>query len=380
MNTFKSILIVVVVALSIGATARAQSLDAVDSSVAYAVVGELVYQQADVDVKPEFPGGDKAMYEFMNSNIHYPQDAQKDSIEGTVIVHFTIDEDGSISDAGVVRSPRQSLSEEALRMIKSMPKWIPASRDDKPVKVNLTVPVKFRLNNDIHVFHIDDVDVKPVFPGGDRAMCEFIIKNMRHPMLTQQLDIEGTAVVRFTIEKDGGITDAKAVRSPHNSLSEEAVRLVMSMPAWTPGRKNGQPVRVHYTLPIIFKVFGGGTPNDEIIEKIAATIAAYEPVYELDDLDVQPEFPNGQRAMYEFMNKNLKYPPTEYRQATVLVQFVVGEDGVLTDAQVVFSDHELFSKEVLRVVGLMPTWTPGQRNGKPVKARYLLPARVKTVY
>lgn len=331
---------------------------------------------------PVFPGGESAMYEFMNSNIHYPQDAQKDSIEGTVIVHFTIDEDGSISDAWAVRSPHQSLSEEAVRMIKSMPKWIPASRDDKPAKFNLTLPVKFRLNNDMHVFHIDDVDVKPVFPGGDRAMCEFIFKNMRHPMLTQQLDIEGTAVVRFTIEKDGAITDAKAVRSPHKLLSEEAVRLVKSMPIWTPGQQNGQPVRVHYTLPIRFKVFSCGTPDDVIIENIAATIAAYEQVYELDDLDVQPEFPDGQRAMCDFLNKNIRYPednPEVVIQGTVVVQFVIGEDGVLTDAQVVFSDHELFSKEVLRVVGLMPTWTPGQRNDKPVKARYLLPVRFKTL-
>ena len=85
--------------------------------------------------------------------------------------------------------------------------------------------------------------------------------------------------------------------------------------------------------------------------------------------------------MFDFLVKNIKYPeenPEVHTQGTVLVQFVVGEDGVLTDAQILYSDHAKFSNEVLRVVGLMPAWTPGQKDGKPVKVRYLLPARFKS--
>lgn len=107
---------------------------------------EVAYDLADVDVKPEYPGGEKAMYEFMSHNIHYPEDAHEDGIQGTVVVLFTISSDGTVTNAKAVRSPHSSLSNESVRMVMSMPKWTPARHQGQPVAVYYTLPVRFKLN------------------------------------------------------------------------------------------------------------------------------------------------------------------------------------------------------------------------------------------
>lgn len=109
-------------------------------------VQEITYDLANVQQKPEFPGGEKAMYEFMNKNIHYPPAAQEEGIQGTVVVMFTIAKDGSVTGAKAVRSPHESLSAEAVRMVTSMPKWTPGRNNGQAVKVNYTLPVRFKLN------------------------------------------------------------------------------------------------------------------------------------------------------------------------------------------------------------------------------------------
>lgn len=104
------------------------------------------------------------------------------------------------------------------------------------------------------VYDLSNVEHKPEFPGGDQAMYDFISQNIRYPLAAQEDGITGTVVVQFTIGKDGMVTEARAFRSPHESLSKEAVRIVMSMPKWTPARNQGQPVAVYYTLPVRFRL------------------------------------------------------------------------------------------------------------------------------
>lgn len=105
---------------------------------------EVTYELANVQIKPEFPGGESAMYEFLGTNIHYPAEAQKQGIQGMVIVSFTIDKDGSVTEAKAVRSPHESLSKEAVRVVLSMPKWSPGINNGVAVKVTYTLPLKFK--------------------------------------------------------------------------------------------------------------------------------------------------------------------------------------------------------------------------------------------
>lgn len=97
------------------------------------------------DKMPEYPGGVSAMMKFLSSNIKYPVDAQKKAISGRVIVQFVVMEDGSLSQVKIVRGVEPSLDEEALRVVKEMPKWTSGMADGKKVKVKFTVPIMFAL-------------------------------------------------------------------------------------------------------------------------------------------------------------------------------------------------------------------------------------------
>lgn len=100
-----------------------------------------------VEQQPEFPGGMAALMKFLGDNIKYPVIAQENGIQGRVITNFVVERDGSITDVQVVRGQDPSLDREAVRVIKSMPKWKPGEQRGKTVRVRFTLPVVFRLQN-----------------------------------------------------------------------------------------------------------------------------------------------------------------------------------------------------------------------------------------
>ena len=101
-----------------------------------------------IEQMPEFPGGQQAMFKYLSENVKYPVIARENGIQGTCIVQFVVNKDGSIVDVTVVRSGGDpSLDKEAIRVIKTMPKWRPGMHKGKPVRVKYTVPVTFKLNN-----------------------------------------------------------------------------------------------------------------------------------------------------------------------------------------------------------------------------------------
>ena len=94
----------------------------------------------------------------------------------------------------------------------------------------------------------------PTFPGGDAAMMKYLSENVKYPALAIKAQEQGRVVVSFTVEKDGAISDVKVARSVTPSLDAEAVRVVKAMPKWTPGKQDGQLVRVRYNVPVSFKL------------------------------------------------------------------------------------------------------------------------------
>lgn len=99
-----------------------------------------------IDQMPEFPGGMDKLLQFINDNIQYPAEAWKKGIQGRVIVQFVVDENGNAIEPNIMRSADSSLNEEALRIIKTLPRWKPGTLKGKAVGVELTVPVTFRLD------------------------------------------------------------------------------------------------------------------------------------------------------------------------------------------------------------------------------------------
>jgi protein TonB len=94
----------------------------------------------------------------------------------------------------------------------------------------------------------------PEFPGGQSALMKYLSENIRYPVIAQENGIEGRVICSFVVERDGSITDVQVVRGVDPSLDREAVRVIQSMPKWKPGKQRGKPVRVRFTLPIVFRL------------------------------------------------------------------------------------------------------------------------------
>lgn len=98
------------------------------------------------------------------------------------------------------------------------------------------------------------VEQMPLFPGGDAALMGYLRDNIHYPTVAAENGVQGRVVVGFVVERDGSITDVNVLRSVDPSLDREAVRVVKSMPKWTPGKQNGSAVRVKYQVPVTFRL------------------------------------------------------------------------------------------------------------------------------
>jgi TonB family protein len=120
-------------------------------------------------------------------------------------------------------------------------------------------------------------------------MTEFLRTNMHYPEEAHKADIQGRVIVTFVIEKDGSVTEAKVVRSVHPLLDEEAVRVVSAMPNWQPGKQDGKPVRVKYTIPIMFSLPKTTTPSPTVDIKSAELQALANPLVIMDGTVIDHE-------------------------------------------------------------------------------------------
>ena len=98
------------------------------------------------EVMPKFPGGESGMMKFLTENVKYPKEALNKGITGRVLVEFVVERDGSINDVKIMKSVDPILDNEAIRIVKAMPKWEPGTMNGKAVRVKHTLPVTFRLN------------------------------------------------------------------------------------------------------------------------------------------------------------------------------------------------------------------------------------------
>ncbi|MFA9214698.1 MAG: energy transducer TonB [Candidatus Methylacidiphilales bacterium] len=100
-----------------------------------------------VQVAPEYPGGENAMYEFISKNVNYPVKEKENGITGRVAVRFAVMQDGSINNIEILTKTPEAFNQEVIRVIKAMPKWKPGMQDGKAVPVYFTLPVSFQLDD-----------------------------------------------------------------------------------------------------------------------------------------------------------------------------------------------------------------------------------------
>jgi protein TonB len=111
-------------------------------------------------------------------------------------------------------------------------------------------PVEEEATDEIFVV----VEKQPEFPGGTTALMKFLGDNIKYPVIAQENGIQGRVITNFVVERDGSISDVQVVRGQDPSLDKEAVRVIKTMPRWTPGQQRGKPVRVRFTLPVVFRL------------------------------------------------------------------------------------------------------------------------------
>lgn len=101
---------------------------------------------------------------------------------------------------------------------------------------------------------LDMAETMPEFEGGVQALLKYLSTNIKYPKTAEKAGTQGRVVVQFVVNKDGGIVDTKVVRGVDPELDKEALRVVNAMPKWKPGMQDGKPVRVKYTVPIMFRL------------------------------------------------------------------------------------------------------------------------------
>lgn len=106
---------------------------------------DIIYNTANVQQQPEFPGGEAAMYKWISEHLQYPAAAAEEGVSGRVTVEFIVSKTGAIENVRVVRGRHPALDKEAQRVVKAMPKWNPGRNNGQPVKVTYILPVTFKL-------------------------------------------------------------------------------------------------------------------------------------------------------------------------------------------------------------------------------------------
>lgn len=276
--------------------------------------------------------------------------------------------------------PEQATVEEV-----TIPKEIPADIDitDKDPSA---IMQKVNTGDDDDIF--DVVEEMPVFPGGQTGLMEFIAKNLRYPVKAQKEGIQGRAIARFIVEKDGSVSNlAVARRSASSELDAEAIRVLSTMPKWTPGKQRGKEVRVKYTVPIAFRLSGPEVEEIKDSKLMEVVVVGYAPKDDiitpevvLESAEIMPKYPGGASGLMSYLARNIKYPfdaQQSKTQGRVVIQMIVNKDGHVISPKVIQSVSPSLDAEAIRVVMGMPRWEPGKNDGQTVAVQYTLPITFK---
>lgn len=268
---------------------------------------------------------------------------------------------------------------------------IPETTTLQDIKVTQKeVPMtKIKAIPDSVVFEV--VEKMPEFPGGMNGLIEYLKTNVKYPEVSHKAGIQGRVIVSFVVTKDGSISDAKILRSVETNLDKEALRVISSMPKWTPGTQRGQAVNVRFTVPVAFHLSNPEPPKAEEIKNLEEVVVVgygpkqdpaaegikaneSEPVFKV--VETMPKFPGGLRGVMQYLAKSIKYPvlAQEHKEeGQVILKMVISKDGSLSNISVLRSVSPSLDAEAIRVVSNMPKWEPGQQRGQAVAVEYTLP-------
>ena len=348
-----------------------------------------------VEVMPEFPGGAEKMMDYLSTNIKYPEEAKEKGISGRVFLSFVIEKDGSVTDVKVMRSVNPLVDNEAVRVVKAMPKWKPGLMKGKPVRVNYVLPINFKLDDKVKRNGLEETS----WEGTGKGTKDKVNYTM-HMTMEIESATTGYFVMNLTSENKGKTNvEFSDVGMPFTYTFDGK-----SMGSINPINPDGSAMTADAQPPYGFTIDAKGNmiinfydmKEDIGVENIVFSNSKINTASPhgwpensakgevCDAPETMPEYVGGTDAMRTYIQENLTVPEkylnmdakAEYR---VFVQFVVAEDGSITEVQTVKPEpsKQDLNNEAVRVVKGMPKWKPGTMDGKPVKVKYTLPILFK---
>ena len=235
-----------------------------------------------VEIQPSPAGGMAGWNKYLSENLRYPPNAQRKGIEGTVIVAFVVNTDGTTTAIEILRSVGGGCDEEVIRIVKGSPKWTPGMQRGTPVRTRMRLPLRFMLggtdtsrdstevslnavplppatdgqdsSQEGAALFFDLVDTPPSPVGGLEAWSRHLSENLTYPTSARMKGIQGTVLVSFIVNTDGTIEGIELVQGIGGGCDEEAIRTIKISPSWTPGMIKGKAVRTRMKIPISFRL------------------------------------------------------------------------------------------------------------------------------
>ncbi|OPZ32083.1 MAG: transport protein TonB [Bacteroidetes bacterium ADurb.BinA174] len=227
---------------------------------------------------------------------------------------------------------------------------------------------------------IEDPDIPPIFKGGQAEMYRFITNTLRYPADASERNVQGLVVYTFIVEKDGTLTNFDLIHRADSSLNKEALRILQAMPPWRPAKFKDEIVRSKTYVPMYFSLNKNAST---VAQKTTTTVATYaktnteianSEVFSI--VDKMPQYPYGEKELAGFIGHQIRYPKEARQQGIegrILCSFIVATDGSISNIEVVQGLDPQLDKEAVRVLSLMSKWIPGEKNGKKVNVKCLLP-------
>jgi TonB family protein len=202
---------------------------------------EKIYEY--VEQMPQFQGGMRGMTQFVSARVSYTAEQP----DGMVVLSFVVDKDGSVDEVKVIKSLVPELDEACVNAVKETEgRWTPGVHKGENVPVRFTLPLKFG-RPDLETVKSETM---PEYKGGVVEFKRFMKANVTYPKKAKK---HGTVIVGFTINEDGSLSNYQIKRSIEPILDDEALRLAkLTEGNWLPAVKDGQRVKVRYTMPVIF--------------------------------------------------------------------------------------------------------------------------------
>ncbi len=199
----------------------------------------------------EFPGGVKAMKEFLMDNIEYPEISMELGDYGQVVLEFVVNKDGSLEQIKVLSGVSREIDKEAIRVIGEMPNWIPAIHKGELVRARCKIPINFILEDDSNI--VENPEKLAFFKKGEKGINKLIRKKLNSPLVISTNYKQADIIVEFVVNINGTTEQINITGVISEKLKRDLTRLIREMENWIPAMNEGKQVRSRFVLPLSFK-------------------------------------------------------------------------------------------------------------------------------